>query len=224
MEEQPEEKPIIAEDESPAPSSGLAKIWEQHKRMIIIIGAVVVIGLTFGIMRTLKSHSEPAPAIDQPAAPAVVQAPIAQPVTDPQITDQLTELKQESINNSVATRQLQSQVLQLTNSLNQTRTNQQQLNQSLMVLVGQVQQLTSELKTLSHPKPVKVEAPAPKPVEKVITYQIRAVVPGRAWIVNSDGESQSVAIGDVVPQYGNVQSIDADTGVVITTSGKTIKF
>ena len=137
----------------------------------------------------------------------------------------MTSLKQDAMNNGATVRQLQGQVQQLTNALNQSRAQQQQLNQSMMVLVSQVQQLTAQVKVLAQPKPVKVGKAVPKaPPVPVITYQLRAVVPGRAWIVASDGQSQSVAVGDHVEQYGTVQSIDADAGVVITTSGKTIKF
>lgn len=219
-----QEKPLIAEEEAPAAaglSSGLAGIWAAHKRMIIIVGVVVVVAVTFGVMRSLQKPAAVAPVA---AAPVSAPAPAVQTVVDPQIVDQLTSLKQDALNNGAVVRQLQGQVQQLTNSLNQSRAAQQQLNQSLMVLVGQMQQLTTEVKVLAHPKPTKVGPAAPKAAAPVITFQLRAVVPGRAWIVGSDGQSHSVTIGDQVPQYGAVQSIDADAGVVITTSGKTIKF
>jgi intracellular multiplication protein IcmG len=215
-----EQAPVV-EERKP---SALAGIWEQHKRMIIIVGAVVLIAVVFAILRVVhKPVDVPVKAPEQAAPTLSVQAP--QAVIDPQVVDQLTALKQDSINTSSAVQQLQGQVAQLNDSLSQSRTAQQQLAQSLMVLASQMQQLTAEVKVLAQPKEVK----APKPVVKedpapVITFQLRAVVPGRAWIVGSDGRSLSVAIGDQVPQYGNVQSIDADSGVVITSSGKTIKF
>ncbi len=221
-EEAQEEQPLMAEA-SDAVRGGLSNIWSSHKRIIIIVGVLVAVSLTFTVMRSLHKSAElPAtPAQTAPAAaPAAVQA-----VVDPQVIDQLTSLKQDAVTNSAVIRQLQGQVQDFNNSLNQTRASQQQLNQSLMILVGQVQQLTTEVKVLAQPKPVKVVVAAPKAKPApVITFQIRAVVPGRAWIVGSDGQSQSVAVGDHVPQYGSVQSIDADAGVVLTTSGKTIKF
>ncbi len=221
-----EETPIAAEElvEQPQAASGLRAIWDNHKRIIIITGAVAAIALVFGVMRMM--HKPEAPAASAPSVVQAVTQPVtaAQPVIDPQMADQLTGLKQDSINNTVMVRQLQRQVQQLDSSLSQSRLSQQQLNQSLMVLVSQMQKLTDEVKTLSQPK-VKVHAaPAVKPAEPVITFQLRAVVPGRAWIVASDGQSQSVAVGDHVPQYGTVQSINADEGIVITTSGKNIRF
>lgn len=213
------EQDLAAEETKP---SALAGIWEKNKRTIVIIGAVVVIGVVFAIMRAVHKPAEVMP-VKTPEAPAVVQAP--QPVIDSQVIDQLTTLKQDSINTSSAVQQLQGQVQQLNDSLAQSRSAQQQLAQSMVVLAGQMQQLTAEVKVLAQPKP---EA-KPKSVVKadpspVITFQLRAVVPGRAWVVGSDGRSLSVTIGDQIPQYGSVQSIDADAGVIITTSGKTIKF
>lgn len=203
-------------------ASGMGAIWANHKRMIMIVGAVAAITLVFGVMRMMHHKPEVVPA---PVAQSAPQQPatVIEPVVDPQMTEQLTGLKQDSINNAVIIRQLQRQVQQLDSSLSQSRMAQQQLNQSMMVLVGQLQKLTDEVKTLSHPKPVKVQQTA-KPVEPVLTFQLRAIVPGRAWIVGSDGQSHSIAVGDKVPQYGNVQHINADEGVVITTSGKTIRF
>ena len=222
-EEAQEEQPLMAEA-SDAVRGGLSNIWSSHKRIIIIVGVLVAVSLTFTVMRSLHKSAElsaaPAQTAPAAAAPAAVQT-----VVDPQVIDQLTSLKQDAVTNSSVIRQLQGQVQDFNNSLNQTRASQQQLNQSLMILVGQVQQLTTEVKVLAQPKPVKVAVAAPKAKPApVITFQIRAVVPGRAWIVGSDGQSQSVAVGDHVPQYGSVQSIDADAGVVLTTSGKTIKF
>jgi intracellular multiplication protein IcmG len=218
--EETQEPAVASEEPSANVSGGLAKIWANHKRIIIIVGVLAGVALVFGIMRNTHKSAE---ALVTPP-PASAPAPVVQAVTDPQVIDQLTSLRQDAVNSNGVVRQLQGQVQDLTNTLNQSRASQQQLNQSLMVLMGQVQQLTAEVKVLSQPKPVKA---APPPKEKpvpVITFQIRAVVPGRAWIVGSDGQSQSVAVGDTVPQYGNVVSIDADAGVVITSSGKTIKF
>lgn len=216
--EETEEK-LLPEVEQPAKAGGIAALFAANKRLFIAIGVLVAVVIVFTLMRVMH---KPAPVVQTPP-PAVVQ----QPVVDPQITAAIDSLKADSLNNTSTVNQLQSQVQSLTNALSQSRAQQQQLSQSVMLLAQQVQQLNTQVKTLAQPKPVKIAAPVPvvkKPTAPVITYQLRAVVPGRAWIVASDGQSQSVAVGDHVQQYGVVQSIDADAGVVITTSGKTIKF
>lgn len=211
-----EEPAVKPEEEQAARSGALAMAWENHKRIIIIAGVLVVVTTVFGVMRMM--HHQPAPA---PVAPP---APVVQNVVDPEIVSQLTDLKQNAINNNAAVRQLQTQVQQLTNALDQSRAAQQQLNQGLLILAGQMQQLTEQVKVLSKPKPVAAKPVVKAAPEVVITYQLRAIVPGRAWVVGSDGQSHSVTVGDTLPQYGSVQSINADEGIVITSSGKTIKF
>ena len=43
---------------------------------------------------------------------------------------------------------------------------------------------------------------------------LRAVVPGRAWLVDGAGNTVSVTTGDVLPYYGKVTKIDSDKGPV----------
>ncbi len=48
---------------------------------------------------------------------------------------------------------------------------------------------------------------------------LRAVVPGRAWLVNADGHTVTVTKGTNLPHYGTVTKIDSDEGKVYTSSG-----
>jgi len=52
---------------------------------------------------------------------------------------------------------------------------------------------------------------------------LRAVVPGRAWLVDGAGNTVSVTIGDVLPYYGKVTKIDSDKGQVVMSSGYVFK-
>jgi hypothetical protein len=52
---------------------------------------------------------------------------------------------------------------------------------------------------------------------------IHAIIPGRAWIRTADGKTITVSEGDSVGEYGKVLKIDAANGVVVTTSGVTIR-
>ncbi len=215
-----EEAIALPLEEEESRSTGIRAIWTEHKRIILIVSAVIIVAVVFTIFRTMQHKQETVPAIISEPTPAVS----VQPVVDPQLNDQVNGLKQDSINNTVAIRQLQRQVQQLDANLSQSRASQQQLNQSLMTLVNQVQQLTAEVKAAHAPKPVKAAPVKVQPTAPPITFQLRAIVPGRAWVVGSDGQSISAAVGDTIPQYGTVQNINADEGVVLTTSGKTIRF
>lgn len=59
-------------------------------------------------------------------------------------------------------------------------------------------------------------AQTPKP-----HYRVQAAVPGRAWLKNDDGDTLSVAVGDNLPGYGIVVSIDGVEGYVLTSAGVT---
>ncbi len=48
---------------------------------------------------------------------------------------------------------------------------------------------------------------------------LRAVVPGRAWLVNADGHTVTVIKGTSLPHYGTITKIDSDEGKVYTSSG-----
>ena len=53
-------------------------------------------------------------------------------------------------------------------------------------------------------------------------YTVQAVIPGRAWLSTNDGSTLTVAVGDVVPGFGEVVSIDSMKGLVVTRSGQVI--
>jgi intracellular multiplication protein IcmG len=54
------------------------------------------------------------------------------------------------------------------------------------------------------------------------SYFVQAIIPGRAWLEDSQGQTITVANGDEVPGFGQVTNIDPQNGVVLTSSG--IKF
>lgn len=63
---------------------------------------------------------------------------------------------------------------------------------------------------------------APKTAEVRQSYSVRAVIPGRGWLVNERGDGLSVAVGDVLPTIGRVTAIDVDKATVTTDQGVVI--
>ena len=55
-------------------------------------------------------------------------------------------------------------------------------------------------------------------------YYVKAMIQGRAWLMTSEGASTTVAVGDNLPGYGDISSIDVDNGQVVTSSGTVIKY
>ena len=57
-----------------------------------------------------------------------------------------------------------------------------------------------------------------------VEYHLKAILPGRAWVESSEGEAETVSVGDSIENYGQVTAIDPDQGIVSTASGKMIRY
>jgi hypothetical protein len=54
-------------------------------------------------------------------------------------------------------------------------------------------------------------------------YSVQAIIPGRAWLKSDNGETVTVAEGDILKNYGKIIKIDPYDGVVqIDAGGKTV--
>ena len=70
----------------------------------------------------------------------------------------------------------------------------------------------------------KLAAEKKEPKKPLLTYHLRAVVDGRAWLVNPQGESLTVVVGESLTDYGKVTNIFASQGLIATSSGRVIQF
>ncbi len=50
-------------------------------------------------------------------------------------------------------------------------------------------------------------------------YFVQAVVPGRAWLRGADGTARTISIGETLPGYGKIRTIDPYSGTVTTSTG-----
>ncbi len=203
-------------------SSGLVmdrikNIWNtspifKNKRIVAIVVAIVLVLVVFKFMQPSRQ------VITKTQTAAVVQKPTSQ--SNPQVMGQLNGLQQSAQSSQQEIRQLKSQVSALSGSLTQANANQVRMTQAVSMLAGQVKQLSTDLQKI-RTKPVSKKK---GPVGPRLVYVVKAVVPGRAWIINNVGGTSTVTIGDHVKQYGTVRSINPDTGVITTSSGKLIKY
>ena len=58
----------------------------------------------------------------------------------------------------------------------------------------------------------------------MITYAIQAIIPGRAWLIASNGLTLTIREGQTIQGLGTIRLIDANGGRVILTNGRVIKF
>lgn len=186
----------------------------KNKRIILgVVGAVVVL-ILFNAMH--KSDVKPV-AVEKAPAPVVQQQP------DTKLVGQLNKLKKIQADSESSTTLLKDEVDDLKSSLTEA-------NQSQVEMAQKISELSAQLKTLNEaviankPKPKKTVMHKKTAVVKKITYALQSVVPGRAWVKSSEGLFLTLSVGKALPQYGVVENINADQGVVTTSSGKTIVY
>jgi len=187
----------------------------QNKRAVIIITAVVVLFLLIKIIG--GHHSSTSLPKKTKATQAQIQSSLR---TEYNVMGtQVRDLSTISVQNK-------RDVALLTSNIRQMQQSMQSMNDVVVQLTDEVSGLTKEVKTLQAQEKIQKAAQDKQATIKPKVYNITAMVPGRAWLKAKGDNSQgiSVRVGDELPTYGKVSSIDSDNGIVTTTSGRIIKF
>ena len=195
----------------------LLELWRSNKRVIIITASAFFVIMLFKIFSGHQTQ-EQAPVVVEPVQSEELSAPPTNLMGDSQMQTAMSAAGQ----NKAAVDELHTEVEQLKTAIDGINSSQAQFSNTLSSLSDQINQIQVSLASLQPKKAVIVKKAAPVVIP--VTFYLRAIIPGRAWIQGSDSSSRSVAVGDTIRQYGVVQSIDAENGVVTTSSGKTIGF
>lgn len=248
-----EEYQFSLEDEQPAAASftaapSKASIFERIKRknVLIALGAIAVIFSIYKLVDVLFMSSTPnrvarsaitaqlpttnttsaVPASTTSLMPAEkpvisdmnTQPPVAS-VAGNKFDDRLTALEGQSTDVQAKLDQLTSQLADMQNSVSSLGSQVSSLNDSMQALnvqfAKQQTQQQEAKKKLTHQKVNKT----PQPI-----YYVRAMIPGRAWLVTEGGGTITAAVGDKLPGYGIVQVIDATQGTLTTSTGAIISY
>ena len=184
----------------------LANLSPTMKRVILIVIAVIVIIILF---RVFSGNKQSMPIL-QPAPQPVVIQPIN---TDSQM---LSSLNASSTQTESQINKLNEQISNLQSMIDQAQANNEKLSASVAQLTTQVNNIAQQLSGV-------MQKLMPKKAHSVV-FHLRAVLPDRAWISSDHGKSLSITIGDQVPTYGTIKSIDAKNGVIETSSGRKIVY
>jgi intracellular multiplication protein IcmG len=96
-----------------------------------------------------------------------------------------------------------------------------------------ITQLNAKLETQSQVIERLTVRTAPKPpkprvlngfLNQRLKYYVQAVIPGRAWLIATNGATLTVREGTLISGYGVVKLIDPTQGRVLTSSGRIIRF
>jgi intracellular multiplication protein IcmG len=107
----------------------------------------------------------------------------------------------------------------LSSSLERTQTAVVGLSKQIDNVSTDVQSLSSQFK-----KHTVVKKKIIKSKVAQVTYNIKAIVPGRVWLESSDGQTVSLREGDKLANYGTVETISPRQGLVVTSSGMVIQY
>jgi intracellular multiplication protein IcmG len=171
----------------------------------------------------------PKPIVEQPLVP--VQAPI--PVVQQPVADTNAELNQKLASMDMNQQNIRSDVGNVNNQLNTINTNITNLNTKISDITEALATLTTKLEQQSNQlalqmaacqKPVKPHHVIRRVVRPSTVYFIQAVIPGRAWLISTNGSTLTVREGTNIAGYGIVKLIDPNQGRVVTSSGRVIRF
>lgn len=174
------------------------------------------------------------PKIEQPATvPAQTSmetpvAPVSQSNNNPfQLDKRLADMEQHNQEDSARLNRLETQLNSVNRDFSQLKMQMSQLQNELRAVNGQISNLQQTLaKPVEQKAPVKlIKKPAAPIVVHRPQYHVQAVLPGRAWLVkDEDMSTMTVAVGDILPGYGTIVSINPIRASVITSSGYTIPY
>lgn len=166
--------------------------------------------------------------------PVVVTAPVvSKPVVavsenlDSKINQKLSSLEvtQQQVQTDVAA--TNNQLNSMSNTMSDMLAKIAELNRTLADFTTKMEAQSREIEQLTlRVSTPKVVAHRPKTVNAGATslkYYIQAVIPGRAWLIATNGTTLDVREGNVIAGYGVVKLIDPQ-GRVITSSGQVIQF
>lgn len=134
---------------------------------------------------------------------------------NPIVKQQIIDLKQAHASSNRRIDDLQVQITDLDKSVQSLNSNVVKLTKQLQV--RQVAEKKAAVKQARETQQRRAAAAAS-------TFQIRAIVPGRAWLMSSFGDLMTVAEGDRLEGLGTVDFINADEGEITTSSGAIIRY
>jgi len=213
-----------------------------RRNALIVVILVVLAMLAYKFMGAFfTSKTTPVTSSIQPSVPET-QAPVQQPVTvtpEPVVSEPVattpdsTQIEQRLSVLEVGQENLRSEINSLNDQLGSISSNINDLTNKINSMNQTVSALSSKLDEQSEQLAMLSVRPRPKPVvhhrvvRKVVpqsVYYIQAVIPGRAWLISTNGSTLTVREGTNIPGYGVVKLIDPNQGRVITSSGRVIRF
>ena len=213
-----------------------------QKAAIVVVVVVVVmvayrsLGSMFGASE--KKETSAIPVLSQPKSPSAAKIePPAKPLLPmtPAITPTASgnnssiekkvariEISQQTLRDDVSN--ITEQVGTVNGNVSGLSDKISSINQNIQALMDKLDEQASQLHRLQNRAKAKEQPRRKKITVPKVTWNVQAVVPGRAWLIASNGSTLTVRNGSVVPGVGTVSMIDTEQGRVVLRSGRVIRF
>lgn len=231
-----------------SPEEPVIKKIDKRKWVVFIAGGALLLLIVLKLMTMFFSSSTQA---QKPLKQARVVVDIQKPeqsvlptVPVQSISPQAPSIADNATTDNAMTdkmTQLQQQNTQLTELLRQQAADNRERSVSLEQKIAGLESTLSDLQNtisdlsdqVKHNKSLQEalltyqknsQAAKNSRLRQIKQYFVQAVIPGRAWLHAADGTTMTVAVGDDIPGYGKVASIDAYSGAIMTNSGRQINY
>jgi hypothetical protein len=218
--------PAAPKEASPAQSPPLAAVVPAQPPTVAASPPAAVLPSVGG--NTTPVAAMPSPVLPpQPQPQVVVNVPAAapQPTTmqAPNETGRIADMVAE---NDRLISQLHADYTQKINDFNNQNKNLKDQMQMLSARVASMEtQMGQLIRALTNQTSAmksegeQIAAPAP---QAKIAYNVQAIIPGRAWLKSDNGETVTVAEGDLLKGVGRVSKIDPYDGIVEISNGSKV--
>ena len=187
----------------------------QNNRIPAAIGAIVV----FYLFLSLFGGSDEIQPVELDESSFEETLPEIQP--EPVAFTGFTDLVEEESVKQEDYDKLQNSISSLNRQSTDFRSRLQALDQKIDDLSILVNRTATQLSRVIDEEQKKLDVKKEVVLEE---YRIRAVISGRAWLMDRNGNNITVKVGDKVPTYGRITEIKPIEGLVVTSSGRVISF
>lgn len=237
------------EVQAPGDKSVTDKSFASKSRVVrnaLIVVALVIIAMTiYPFIHSLFSDEKKTSAITPAtqvstvkktvitSAPEPVTAPVAVSSPGSQLDNQISQ-KLSSLESSQDRIQTEfistnTQLTGINNNVNEMMAKVTALTNAMALYAAKIneQELMIEKLTAQAAAQKKARVShrvSSKRISPSLQYYIQAVIPGRAWLIATNGATLTVREGTTINGLGTVTLIDPRQGRVLTSSGRIIRF
>ena len=184
-----------------------------NKRIVAVLALAIIATIAVSFLR--RGETKPSPAVVQKKPVVVAQKAAPRVIYKP--SNDSIALAGKVQDNASAISLLGGRVDGISTDVSSISANQAKM-------VPLITDMHTQLKKMVDAKNKKLAAQKKKKLMKAETYYIRAMVPGRAWLVSTFGKTASVSKNETLRGYGKILKVDDNDGIVYTSSGRKILY